>query len=76
MRRILGGLPVGYALKDVRERYASLAASVGKTLEEIKLFGLQVDDKQLVADWAGRNDAGGYVVIGDPAVCLRAEKLV
>ncbi len=73
VRRILGGLPIGYALTDMRQRYASLAASVGKTLEEIKLFGLQVDDKQLVADWAGRNDAGGYVVIGDPAVCLRAE---
>lgn len=74
--RILGGLPVGYALKDMRERYATLSTSLGKTLEEVKKFGLPVDDQQLVADWAERNDAGGYVVIGDPAVCLRAEKLI
>lgn len=76
VRRILGGLPVGYALTDMRQRYANLAASVGNTLEEIRKFGKQVDDRQLVADWAARNDAGGYIVIGDPAVCLRSEKLV
>lgn len=76
VRRILGGLPVGYALTDMRQRYASLAASVGKTLEDFKKFGTPINDQQLVADWAARNDAGGYVVIGDPAVCIRVEGLV
>ncbi len=74
--RILGGLPIGYALTDMRQRFASLAASVGETLEKEKKFGLIVDPAQLVADWAQRNDAGAFVVIGDPAVCLRAEMLV
>ena len=76
VRRILGGLPVGYALTDMRQRYASLAASVGKTLEDFKKFGTPINDQQLVAVWAARNDAGGYVVIGDPAVCIRVEGLV
>lgn len=76
VRRILSGLPVGYALTDMRQRYMSLATSVGHRLENSRLYGTQLDDQQLVTDWAARNDAGGYVVFGDPAVCLRPEHLV
>lgn len=73
--RILAGKPIGYALTDMYQRYSILYASVAKILEDNKKFGLPIDDKQLVADWAARNDAGGYAVIGDPAICLRAENL-
>ena len=76
VRRILGGLPVGYALKDIRERYVSLAASVGNKLEQETKFGIWVEDKDLILAWAERNDAGGYVIIGDPAVCLLPDRLV
>jgi hypothetical protein len=75
VRRILGGLPVGYALKDMRERYVSLAAWVGNKLQDLK-FGASVPDADLIAAWAERNDAGGYMLIGDPAVRLRQDKLV
>ena len=75
VRRILGGLPVGYALKDMRERYATLAAGLGKTFEDMR-FGINPSDKKVVTAWAERNDAGGYVVIGDPAARLRLETLV
>jgi hypothetical protein len=75
VKRILSGVPVGYALKDMRERHASLSGSIGYTLQQMR-FGLQVKDQDLVLDWATRNDAGGYVVIGDPAVCLRRDRLI
>ena len=60
MRRILGGLPVGYALKDMRERYATLSAGLSQTLWNMK-FGAIPTDQELVTAWAERNDAGGYV---------------
>ena len=75
VRRILGGLPVGYALKDMRERYVSLAAWVGNKLQGLK-FGTPVPDADLIAGWAERNDAGGYMVIGDPAVSLRPDRVI
>ena len=37
--------------------------------------GRPVDDIQLTATWTERNDAEGYVTIGDPAVRLRLELL-
>jgi hypothetical protein len=75
VRRILAGLPVGYALKDMRERYATLSAGLSQTLWNMK-FGFKPTDQELVKAWAERNDAGGYVVLGDPAARLRLETLV
>lgn len=75
VRRILAGLPVGYALKDMRERYATLSAGLSQTLWNMK-FGAIPSDQELVTAWAERNDAGGYVVIGDPAASLRPDKLI
>ncbi len=72
--RILCGQPVGYAVKDFNERYASLSVSLANALEEIG-FGKKVPDDDLVARWTERNDAGGYLVIGDPAVRLRVADL-
>lgn len=68
--RILVGQPVGYALKDFNERYAALSTSLSSQLEQVS-FGAQVPDFELAAAWVERNDAEGYVVIGDPAVRLR-----
>ena len=72
--RILKGEPVGYALKEFNQRYAALAASLNKTLEEIS-FGANVDEDELAAAWAERNDAEGYVLLGDPAVKLRVNDI-
>src|SRR5215510_3681159 len=45
---ILSGKPLGYALKDFNERYASLATSLSGVLEKIG-FGAQVADDNLTA---------------------------
>jgi hypothetical protein len=69
--RILKGEPVGLAMKDFYERYASLSVSLSSMLEEIS-FGATVADDELTAAWIARNDAEGYLILGDPAVRLRA----
>jgi hypothetical protein len=72
--RILTGMPLGYAMKDFHERYAALATTLNNTLEEIG-FGAHVEDRELAASWTECNDAGGYIIFGDPAVQLRVEHL-
>ncbi|HEV7671753.1 MAG TPA: hypothetical protein VGS22_24790 [Thermoanaerobaculia bacterium] len=72
--RILSGQPVGHAMKDFNERYAALATSLSSLVEEVS-FGAAVSDFELVSSWAERNDAEGYVVLGDPAVQMRVDDL-
>lgn len=71
---ILGGLPVGYAVKDFNMRYAILSASLN-ALIETKSIGGMISDEELAANWVERNDSEGYIIIGDPAVHLRSELL-
>jgi hypothetical protein len=72
--RILKGHPVGYALRDFNERYAVLSTRLASMLESLD-FGVPVSDKELSAAWIERNDAEGYLILGDPAAHLRAEDL-
>jgi hypothetical protein len=72
--RILLGEPIGHAMKDFNERYASLSTTLSSKLEEIG-FGEEISDEDLAADWIERNDAEGYIIIGDPAVRLRINSL-
>lgn len=74
--RILLGQPVGYAVKDFNERYAALSTSLTGLLEELDFGATDVSDAELAANWVERNDAEGYLVIGDPAVRLRVNDLV
>jgi hypothetical protein len=69
--RILTREPVGLAMKDFYERYASLSVSLSSMLEEIS-FGATVSDSDLTGTWIARNDAEGYLILGDPAVRLRS----
>ncbi len=73
--RILYGQPVGYAIKDFNERCASLSVSLNAKLEDIG-YGARVPETELVTDWIEKNDAEGYVILGDPAVTLRVNELV
>ena len=59
---------------DFFERYAALSTSLASKLEDVG-FGAEVADLELATDWVERNDAEGYVVLGDPAVCLRVDDL-
>lgn len=74
LERLALGQPVGHAMKDFNERYATLSTTLAGMLEELE-FGAAVDGEALVTAWVERNDAEGYLVIGDPATAIRAGDL-
>jgi hypothetical protein len=71
--RVLRGEPVGHAMKDFNERYATLSTSLSNKLEKIGFGGLVVPDDELARLWTERNDAQNYVVLGDPAAAIRVD---
>jgi hypothetical protein len=75
MGRVLNGQPVGLALKDFNERYASLTVTLAGLLQQVG-FGVKIPDAELASRWVERNDAEGYVLLGDPAVALRTKDMV
>jgi hypothetical protein len=75
LNRLASGEPVGHAVKDFNERYAALSVTLSGMLEQSS-FGAQIDARELARAWVARNDAEGYLVVGDPAVALRTEVLV
>jgi hypothetical protein len=74
--RILTGQPLGLALKDFNDRYAELSTYLAATLEKKGWGGGKVDENALATNWIERNDAEGYILIGDPAVRLRTADLM
>ncbi|MCX5645415.1 MAG: hypothetical protein NTZ17_12185 [Phycisphaerae bacterium] len=72
--RILSGLPVGHAVKDFHEKYSVLSTSLSAHLEDIG-YGRKVKDEILSESWIERNDAEGYIVLGDPAAHLRVDAM-
>jgi hypothetical protein len=38
--------------------------------------GMEISDRKIAELWLERNDAEGYVLIGDPAARLRKEALI
>jgi len=73
--RILIGQPMGFALKDFNERYAALSTSLSAMLQKSG-WGDKLDADALAVNWIERNDAEGYILIGDPAVRLRVNDLM
>ena len=69
---ILEGKPVGYAASPFLERYSRFGHDLNGLLKLVQ-WELPVDDKQLARVWTRYHDAGGYLVVGDPAVRLRVE---
>ncbi|MCA9685823.1 MAG: hypothetical protein KC457_26845, partial [Myxococcales bacterium] len=60
---------VGFALEYFNERYAEMASDLTVLIEESEYA--DVDPYEVANAWTASNDARGYAVLGDPAVCLR-----
>ena len=73
--RLLRGEPIGLAMKDFNERYAALSTNLSDLQDKINLT-YSISESTLVSTWIERNDAEGYVVLGDPAVRLRVKDLI
>jgi hypothetical protein len=72
---ILKGLPLGWALKEFNEVFAANSTDLTNVIRD-KEAGVEVSDRRLAELWLERNDAEGYVLMGDPAVGLRKELLL
>jgi hypothetical protein len=71
IRRLLRGLPVGFALELLNCRYQQLAAELFGMREREELEPTdRVEDSVLAAVYCATRDARNYVVLGDPAARL------
>jgi hypothetical protein len=73
---ILTGTPVGHAMSQrFGSRFAELSAlllsAISPTAAPTEVLG----DRELVNAWIERNDAQNYVLLADPAVSIRHDKL-
>ena len=72
---MLAGERVGHATMDFSQRFATYSASLLSKLDPSLPEAMQPTDAELANTWIERNDAQNCVVIGDPAVRLRASEL-
>ena len=72
---LLAGKPAGLAVQEFNDLSATLSEILARLLGEVARKHA-VDDAELVSTWMARNDAGGFVLIGDPAVRLRVNDLL
>jgi len=73
--QILVGKPVGVAVQEFNDMAATLSDVLSGMLGKVYRGG-EVDDVALANTWMQRNDAAGFVLLGDPAVRLRVTDLV
>lgn len=70
-QHLMGGAPVGRAMDCFGQRYAELAAALADLLS--KRLGPPADPEEVQRIWQATRDAGGYVLLGDPAARVGAE---
>jgi hypothetical protein len=74
LRRLLTGMPVGWAVESLNDRYAALSAQLEMEKEEVD-YGKVPDELTLSILWTARNDARNFIILGDPAVRLAGSTL-
>jgi hypothetical protein len=80
LAKILGGARLGRALKDFADRYAFLSTVLSTRAEEMRRYASFTRmtpslDPATAYQWVQRNDAGAYILLGDPAVRLKPSKM-
>jgi len=72
---IADGQPLGWALKEFNDVFAASSVNLTNVIRD-KDGGVDVSDRKIAELWLERNDAEGYVLMGDPAVRLRKDALM
>ena len=73
---IMTGMPVGYVVSgQFASRYAALSVGLLNATSPTAPPAMRLPDRELVSAWIQRNDAQNYVLLGDPAVRIRADVL-
>jgi hypothetical protein len=70
----LAGAPLGMAMEYISARYSTTATELVSILQQMRAFGRVVDDRELAQLWLATNDARNFVVVGDPAIRLTAQR--
>jgi len=73
--RIMRGFRLGQALDGFNLRWAVLGAALSELLRDREIDATSVSDDLLASCWLTRDDARNYVLLGDPAVRLRTDKM-
>jgi hypothetical protein len=72
---LLVGRPAGVAVQEFNDLSSTLSEVLARLLSDV-FHKLPVNNAELVSTWTHRNDAAGFVLLGDPAVRLRVDDLV
>lgn len=72
--RLLIGQRVGQATDQFNLRWAALSTGLSERLNDERR-GVPVSRQELAQLWVARDDARNYIILGDPAVRLRVEKM-
>lgn len=75
MTRLLRGERIGQSTDQFNLRWAVLSAELADLQQQRELLAGQVPDAVVANRWVARDDARNYVILGDPAVRLRVEKM-
>jgi hypothetical protein len=75
LTRITKGFCLGHALDNFNQRWAILSAELSDLLRDRNDHPAEVPDDLLESCWLSRDDARNYLLLGDPAVRLRTEKM-
>src|SRR5260370_13117043 len=74
MIALLGGAARGMAMEYISARYSTTATELVRILQPMRGFGRVADDRELAQLWLAANDARNFVVVGDPAIRLTAQR--
>ena len=70
LSRVMAGDPVGHAMLDFGQRYATASVGLLNKLNPTQAGAKAAADPDLARAWVERNDAQNYVLLGDPAARL------
>jgi hypothetical protein len=71
VRKLLAGYPVGAAMEEMNDRYATLALDLHAKLTALR-SGAPIEPTELTDLWIATHDARGCSITGDPAVRIAA----
>lgn len=71
VRKLLAGYPVGAAMEEMNDRYATLALDLHAKLTALR-SGQSIDPTELTDLWIATHDARGCAIGGDPAIRIAA----
>jgi hypothetical protein len=71
---LLGGAPVGHALRDIHDRGVQLSHQLVERMQAVSAH-LHYDPDEIARYWQERNDSRAHILLGDPGARLRVNDM-